>query len=138
MPSESLLQPNQKSEIHGRTCIKCGQTKTLSEFYVKSHNKSGPVVDSKCKICHNKNMKHIAQLKKEAPPVPNVCDCCKISAIKYYLDHDHATGMFRGWLCNSCNIGIMNLGDNLSGIIKAVNYLSTNNGSKIKNSTGSN
>ena len=62
-------------------------------------------------------------LKKTAPPKPDVCDCCKKPTTQFALDHDHETGEFRGWLCRSCNTGIGSLGDNLAGLMQAVEYL---------------
>lgn len=38
------------------------------------------------------------------------------------IDHDHSTGIIRGVLHWSCNIGIGHLGDNLSGVEKALGY----------------
>ena len=40
----------------------------------------------------------------------------------WVLDHDHETNLFRGWLCDDCNLGIGKLGDNLEGIMRAVKY----------------
>jgi Recombination endonuclease VII len=57
---------------------------------------------------------------------PLNCECCGnilISGKRTHLDHDHATGKFRGWLCNSCNLGIGALGDSIEGIRKALTYL---------------
>jgi hypothetical protein len=39
-----------------------------------------------------------------------LCDCCS-NPISYRkreirLDHDHVTGLFRGWLCVYCNAGV--------------------------------
>lgn len=31
------------------------------------------------------------------------CEICA-RVKKLYYDHDHSTGVFRGWLCNSCNM----------------------------------
>ena len=39
------------------------------------------------------------------------------------LDHCHDTHLFRGWLCAKCNQGLGLLGDNLAGLIRAVEYL---------------
>lgn len=39
------------------------------------------------------------------------------------LDHDHATGAFRGWLCHACNLGIGLLGDTEERLARAVRYL---------------
>jgi hypothetical protein len=38
-------------------------------------------------------------------------------------DHDHDTGQFRGWLCQTCNSGIGMLGDDLAGVARAYSYL---------------
>lgn len=39
------------------------------------------------------------------------------------LDHDHETGMFRGWLCHRCNTGIGSLGDSAEGLENALRYV---------------
>ena len=59
---------------------------------------------------------------------PSVCECCgqppKGGRGKYVvLDHCHAHGTFRGWLCWHCNTGIGKLGDNVEGLMRAVEYL---------------
>lgn len=58
-------------------------------------------------------------------PLDNRCECCGQVDMKRQLalDHDHVTGAFRGWLCNLCNMGIGQLGDNLAGVSLAVSYL---------------
>lgn len=58
-------------------------------------------------------------------PCPAVCECCgkPPGAKALHLDHDHATGKFRGWLCDLCNRGVGMLGDNLDGVLKMVEYL---------------
>ena len=50
------------------------------------------------------------------PPYDNLCDHCWQPTTKLYLDHDHATGRFRGWLCNSCNLAFGYFGDNVEGM----------------------
>jgi len=63
----------------------------------------------------------------EAPyPPPEKCECCgsKLLGGKLtHLDHDHATGAFRGWLCNRCNRGLGYFGDTIEGLEKALAYL---------------
>ena len=74
-------------------------------------------------MIHSMNL--VKVLKRNAPPKPNVCDCCKKpSGSSLHLDHCHETGTFRGWLCAQCNQGIGKLGDNLAGLQQAVLYLS--------------
>lgn len=69
-------------------------------------------------------------LPVETRPAPLVCECCGTDQFGgpnkvLHLDHDHETKEFRGWLCNSCNLGIGHLGDNLDGILRAAAYLTT-------------
>lgn len=52
---------------------------------------------------------------------PELCECCGELPAKY-LDHDHETGEFRGWLCNGCNLSIGRLGDSRMGVMRAVTY----------------
>lgn len=62
--------------------------------------------------------------------MPEACECCgeietgRNSVLS--LDHDHLTGVFRGWLCNKCNLGIGLLGDTAESVEKAVTYLRLN------------
>lgn len=60
-------------------------------------------------------------------PEPNICECCgkerDKGQKKLHLDHCHSLGIFRGWLCASCNLGIGLLGDGPSGVMKALEYL---------------
>jgi hypothetical protein len=51
-------------------------------------------------------------LEKDCPPRPTDgrCDCCLRPVTGrgksgFHLDHDHVTGVFRGWTCSRCNTG---------------------------------
>jgi hypothetical protein len=39
------------------------------------------------------------------------------------MDHDHQTGMFRGWVCTECNKALGLLGDTIAGLEMALSYL---------------
>jgi len=80
-------------------------------------------LDTRCKKCVKKQSKVRVKLHKKAPPKPKVCECCKQIPIKWVLDHDHSNDSFRGWICDRCNTGIGKLGDNIQGIVNAMNYL---------------
>ena len=57
-------------------------------------------------------------------PVNNACECCDvIQKRRLFLDHCHNKQVFRGWLCNTCNISIGGLGDDVEGLRKAIKYL---------------
>jgi hypothetical protein len=55
-------------------------------------------------------------------PKDGCCQKCRRVA-DLHLDHDHATGRFRGWLCIQCNMGIGQLGDTVEGLQEAITYL---------------
>lgn len=60
-------------------------------------------------------------------PSPEFCELCgRLQMALLALDHDHATGKFRGWLCHQCNTGIGKLGDSIAGLKRALRYLGRN------------
>jgi hypothetical protein len=61
-------------------------------------------------------------------PMPELCELCGGKPNGYrnrvlFLDHDHLTGAFRGWLCNNCNMAIGLLKDNPELCEKVAQYL---------------
>ena len=44
----------------------------------------------------------------------------------FRLDHNHGTGEFRGFLCDSCNTGLGKFKDDPELLNRAINYLSVN------------
>jgi hypothetical protein len=63
-------------------------------------------------------------------PMTGWCELCgripptnRGGHIRLHADHDHETGKFRGWLCRVCNAAIGALGDNESGLLRAVIYV---------------
>jgi len=70
-----------------------------------------------------KNWK-VANLPSPTRPEPEHCECCgKTNRRALALDHCHATGEFRGWLCDSCNMGLGKLGDTVEALERALAYL---------------
>jgi hypothetical protein len=53
----------------------------------------------------------------------NACAICNVKLVRPYIDHDHATGRVRGFLCNNCNGGIGLLKDNPDILRNAIAYL---------------
>ena len=104
-----------------KVCIYCSISKPLEDFPRHVHHKDN--LDSRCKECVKKQAKIRNELKKTAPEKPETCECCRKKTDKWVLDHDHSNDTFRGWVCDACNTGIGKLGDNIDGIVNALNYL---------------
>lgn len=57
---------------------------------------------------------------------PKRCESCGKGASgkgRLHIDHCHATGKFRGWLCFKCNAGLGLLGDSPRTLRRALRYL---------------
>lgn len=50
------------------------------------------------------------------------CEICG-STNRICFDHDHNSGKFRGWLCNSCNVALGLVRDNPETLLKMIEYL---------------
>ncbi|NBR24935.1 MAG: hypothetical protein EBU08_14405, partial [Micrococcales bacterium] len=44
------------------------------------------------------------------------------------LDHDYETEKFRGWICQTCNIGLGHFKDSIEGMMKGIEYLKRTGG----------
>lgn len=57
-------------------------------------------------------------------PAPDSCEICSLRSDKALcLDHEHLTGMFRGWICSNCNVGLGHFRDNAEALEKAAQYI---------------
>jgi hypothetical protein len=58
-------------------------------------------------------------------PCPALCEMCGQPPGKkaLSLDHDHSTGVFRGWLCGRCNTALGLLRDSVDLCLAAARYL---------------
>lgn len=55
-------------------------------------------------------------------PRPDHCEICDDPALTVF-DHCHATGVFRGWLCNRCNLTLGAVRDSPELLRKLIVYL---------------
>ena len=104
-----------------KTCIYCKQVRGIIEF--PKHNMYKDKLDMRCRQCIKEHSVLRRKLHKKAPNKPTYCECCNKIPLKWCLDHDHDTNKFRGWICERCNTGLGKLGDNIEGIVNALNYL---------------
>ena len=128
-----------------RTCNVCFEDKPLTDYYKTS--KGG--YHGKCKVCYKlKQTRPSPESRKEyylqrafgmsledysekleaQGGVCGICGSHPPENRKKYLavDHCHESGEIRGLLCDNCNRGLGLLGDNISSLQKAIEYLSAN------------
>lgn len=54
------------------------------------------------------------------------CEICGTIATPLHFDHDHVTGLFRGWLCGPCNRALGMMRDDPLRLELAARYLRKN------------
>ena len=62
----------------------------------------------------------------------DTCEICGIEC-RTVLDHDHATGKFRGWLCTHCNTSLGFARDHTEVFYKMIDYLNKSRGLVVIN-----
>ena len=114
----------------GRECIECKQYKEWENFYVYTPGARGhyPV----CKLCHVAIT--IRQGRKRRYGLDDMaynelldsqssqCGICDSSG-DLVVDHNHDSGVVRGFLCHQCNSGIGMLKDDPELLRKAIQWL---------------
>lgn len=131
-------------ETTGRKCTKCNTWKPWDDFFRDNTRRVGTQQHmSTCKLCNTASQYSKreafrklygkawrASLLKTVRPIEGFpCSICN-TPMTYgrgnatmCFDHDPITHTFRGWLCQSCNVGLGNLGDSIQGLTKALHYL---------------
>ena len=109
-----------------KVCTRCG---ILTDRFPLSNRKATRTgvkvyLKSRCHDCHAVQARALYQLRKlhEPPDAGTGCECCG-RVRQLYLDHDHQTLAFRGWLCQECNAGLSFFNDNVAGVAAALLYL---------------
>jgi ssDNA-binding Zn-finger/Zn-ribbon topoisomerase 1 len=97
-------------------CSVCGRT----TMYRKGIKRG--LVMWRCKATAQAQYKRRWERVRHAPPPGVTCAICGSNRNMRY-DHDHATGKFRAWLCNRCNVLLGNVGDSTELLAKAIQYL---------------
>ena len=108
-----------------KTCVKCKISKPITDFRLHSKGEGNNYRRPECMECEkkyqkNRNRKERTQMR---PILGTPCECCGKSDKDLVYDHEHTDNKFRGWICQSCNLGIGRLGDSIEGVKKALAYL---------------
>ena len=105
-----------------KTCRKCDTLKDLEDFPLFSTVGAGR--KNTCKTCSNELATVRARLRKaNPPPPPGNCPACNRLTSRWVLDHCHHTDQFRGYICNSCNLGFGKFNDDPKLMRQALDYL---------------
>lgn len=131
-----------------KICSKCNIERKLTEY---RGNTAGTDAFDKfgyrlrrpeCNICNKEISSGKTIAKKIAKemgisyiaPEGTICAICKQPPTPsncLVFDHSHEKYIFRGYCCNSCNRSMGVLGDNVDGLLRALNYLLKNEKCKI-------
>ena len=134
------------AKLEFRTCTKCKKKKSTKNFYAAPRCIKGVRPD--CKDCIIKlQVKYAKKRFKKFPKIRKntilksvygitikefedmwliqgkVCAICKKKTKKKCVDHCHRTKKFRGILCFSCNVAIVNFKENIKAINAAYWYV---------------
>ena len=112
-----------------KVCRDCGLEKPRTEFYPYN---CGDGREPACKVCRLESIER-KRVSREfglsledyrnliAPGGP--CTICQSRDRQLVLDHCHETGVLRGVLCNTCNLGLGYFRDNPTLFREAASYL---------------
>jgi protein-arginine kinase activator protein McsA len=105
-----------------RKCRKCLDIKDLEDFPLFSTAEAGR--KTTCKQC-SKELALVRKQLREQNPTPGAGDCpiCKNHTTNWVLDHVHDTKQFRGYICNSCNLGLGKFRDDPDILKSALVYI---------------
>jgi hypothetical protein len=107
--------------VSNLACVTCAST-NYKRWYRKNQ---------KAQIARSNAWRQFpAERAKRGFPVPTRacpagCESCGDAPDKQvlHLDHCHTSGLFRGWLCGSCNRGLGQFKDSIERMEKALAYL---------------
>lgn len=121
-----------------KLCTKCFKECPVTAF---AKGSGGNYLRHECRNCAKSQANIVQTLKKQfgSPPKNYICPICKrteneitLTSKKkngvWCLDHDHKTNVFRGWICQKCNLGLGNMNDDISRLEAAIEYLKRHKG----------
>ena len=119
LQSQSQVQAGGKFT---KKCRACNQALPIESFPHFSTSKAGR--KNTCKSCTKALAEVRTYLRERNPtPPPGLCPICQQHTDTWVLDHCHFSSRFRGYICNSCNLGLGRFNDDPGHLITALRYL---------------
>lgn len=119
-----------------KVCNVCHRLRDTIEFPRNQNGVNNRVIRrptcNECRVPMDGVNLSASEKRRWATRKPNLqpfeCRICKKRTIpgltsKVVLDHNHSTGMARGWICDSCNTGIGRFKDDVDLLKRAIIYL---------------
>lgn len=105
-----------------KKCRACKEIKPIEDYPFFSTNEAGR--KNTCKEC-SKRLNALRKKLREANPPPESGNCpiCGNYTKYWILDHCHFSNKFRGYVCNSCNLGMGKFNDDVVLLQSAIEYL---------------
>ncbi|UTC29978.1 recombination endonuclease VII [Brevundimonas phage vB_BpoS-StAshley] len=109
-------------------CKFCNKTKPIEDFGIKKCGARNVT----CISCVTRRKARSTQLGVEVLKAQNagilpkmICEICtkQLTSKDAHRDHDHKSGLTRGLLCFSCNVGLGHFKDDKSLLQAAITYL---------------
>lgn len=112
--------------IKQKRCRSCKNIKNIEEYPFFSTNEAGR--KNTCIAC-SKRLRVLRKKLRDAnpPPLAGGCPICNAPTQHWILDHCHFSNEFRGYICNSCNLGLGRFYDDVEVLQSAINYLKKTN-----------
>ena len=136
-----------KCKVKKESTVKCfnGNTSGTDHFAKDGKRRLRP----ECRDCESKaaKSKKVAEAYAKQKGIPykapehSVCAICgdgRKDGDELVFDHDHKKNVFRGYCHNSCNRSVGVLGDDVEGLLRALNHvLKTEKCNLVQNEDGS-
>ena len=131
MPSSQLdlfnkEEFNENKDDNARQCACCLEIKNEEFFPANYRTLSGTLRRmSTCKECAKKQKRQVAKLRRDFPPPAPGTKCavpnCTMDAT--HLDHDHDTGLIRGYICMKHNSALGFCEDDPANVMNLWHYI---------------
>lgn len=119
--------------LQSKKCPECGKEQSLSQFGV---GKNAKRLSIRCKSCRRDSkdrasmlrfhygitLQDYADMERAQEYRCAICHCLRTDN-SLVVDHDHATNMVRGLLCDKCNLALGSFGDSEENLFNAIGYL---------------